>query len=150
MTGWRIGYAGGPDWLINGMSKVMMQSTSNPSSISKWAAVTALDADQSFLKVWRTSFQTRRDYVISRLDKINGLSCATPDGAFYAYVTAKNAMANMQIKDDVELCERLLTDAHIAVVPAQAFQGQDGFRLSYATDMATLESALNRLENFMS
>ncbi|MBC6402082.1 MAG: pyridoxal phosphate-dependent aminotransferase [Hyphomonadaceae bacterium] len=150
MTGWRIGYAGGPEWLVKGMAKVMMQTTSNAGSISQWASVEALDGPQDYLIERRAAFRQRRDFVVERLVALEGLRCETPDGAFYAFIPACEAMKHLGIQSDIQLCDRLLTEAHVSVVPGSAFHGPDAFRLSYAADIEILECAMNRMDAFFS
>ena len=150
MTGWRIGYAGGPEWLVKGMAKVMMQTTSNAGSISQWASVEALDGPQDYLIERRAAFRQRRDFVMERLAALEGLGCETPDGAFYAFIPACEAMKHLGIQSDIQLCDRLLTEAHVSVVPGSAFHGPDAFRLSYAADIEILECAMNRMDAFFS
>lgn len=153
MTGWRIGYAGGPEWLIKAMAKVMSQSTSNPTSVSQWAAVEALNGPHDFIADRNTAFVARRNRVIAELNKAQGLSCLMPAGAFYAYpdcagVIGKTSTAGTKINHDVDFAAALLSEAHVAVVPGAAFHGSPNFRLSYATDMETLEKALARIQEF--
>ena len=154
MTGWRIGYAGGPEPVIRSMAKVMTQTTSNPCSISQWAAEAALNGDQSFLKDRLAAFRERRDFVVSRLSEIPELKCTSPGGAFYVFAEAdkclgKTSAGGQEIQSDVDLCMALLSEAHIAVVPGSAFKAPGHFRLSYATDMPSLETAMNRLRAFI-
>jgi len=147
MTGWRLGYAGGPEWLISAMRKVMGQSTTNPSSISQWAAVTALDGDQEFLIGWAQAFETRRDFVCQALDNM-GLTTIWPDGAFYAFADCRSFMGRGDVLSDVDFAERLLEQGRVAVVPGSAFHAPGYFRLSFAESMARLEEAMNRLQAF--
>ncbi|MDG1288010.1 MAG: pyridoxal phosphate-dependent aminotransferase [Rickettsiales bacterium] len=144
MTGWRIGYAGGPAALIKGMSKIQSQSTSNPCSISQAAAVEALNGDQSFLKEWRTAFARRRDLVVSKLNAIEGIDCLTPEGAFYVFPSCK-ALLGGTLKTATDFSAYLLDEAKVAVVMGEAF-GMDGhFRISYATSDEALEEACTRI-----
>lgn len=144
MTGWRIGYGGGPDWLIKAMSKYMGQTTSNSSSISQWAAIAALDGPQDFLEGWRASYQNRRDTLVTGLNQIKDLSCLTPPGAFYAFVDV-SAVSD----DDTAFTLNLLNETGVATVPGTAFHAPGHIRLSYATSMDKLEVALNRIETFI-
>ena len=150
MTGWRIGYAGGPRELIKAMAVVQSQSTSCPSSISQAAAVDALTGPQDFLKERTASFQRRRDLVVSRLNAIDGLDCRTPEGAFYTFsgcagMLGKTTPAGKRIETDTDFCAYLLDDAHVAVVPGSAFGLSPFFRISYATSEAELREAMERI-----
>ena len=138
MTGWRIGYAGGPKWLIDAMRKVMGQTTSCASSLSQAAGVAALNGPQGFLDGWVDTYRERRDLVVEGLNRLPGVACDAPDGAFYIF-------AKLDTPDDVGWCERVLDDAHVALVPGSAFQSPGHFRLSYATSTVDLERALERL-----
>lgn len=151
MTGWRIGYAGGPDWLIKAMAKVMSQSTSNPCSISQWAAVAALKGPHDFMAERNKAFQARRDVVVAGLNEADGLSCLRPDGAFYAYpdcagVIGRTSKGGTLIQSDLDFAAVLLEEAYVAVVPGTAFHGAPNVRLSYATDMETLNEAMSRIQ----
>jgi len=153
MTGWRIGFAGGPDWLIKAMAKVMSQSTSNPTSISQWAAVAALNGPHDFIKARNKAFAQRRDIIVTLLNQANGLSCAVPDGAFYVYpdcaeLIRKTTKSGVKIKTDTDFSQALLSQAHVAVVPGTAFHGAPNFRISYATTQAQLEEAGARIAEF--
>lgn len=144
MTGWRIGYAGGPAALIKAMSKIQSQSTSNPCSISQAAAVEALNGDQTFLNGWREAFARRRDLVVSKLNAIPGIDCLTPEGAFYVFPSCKSVLGG-QLKTATDFSAYLLEEAKVAVVMGEAF-GMDGhFRISYATSDELLEKACERI-----
>ena len=143
MTGWRIGYAGGPEWLIKAMAKYMGQTTSNPSSISQWASVAALDGPQGFIKDWRADYQSRRDYVMGRIAQIDGLSCDVPPGAFYVFVDCK---AHLKNKTDTQLAIDILQDTGVASVAGSAFHMEGFLRLSYGVAQSELETAFDRLE----
>lgn len=145
MTGWRIGYAGGPSWLISAMRKYMGQTTSNPTSVSQWAAVAALNGDQSFLDDWRSTYAKRRDRVVERLNAMNGVSCLTPPGAFYAF-----ADISLITEDDAAFALRLLEDTGVATVPGSAFYSPGHIRLSYAASLTDLDTAMDRLDGFLS
>ncbi len=150
MTGWRIGYAGGPRDLIKAMAVVQSQATSCPSSISQAASVAALNGPQDFLKERTESFQRRRDLVVSALNAIDGLDCRTPEGAFYTFsgcagMLGKTTPAGKHIETDTDFCAYLLDDAHVAVVPGSAFGLSPFFRISYATSEAELTVALERI-----
>ncbi len=146
MTGWRIGYAAGPEWLVKAMKKVQSQSTSNPTSISQVAAEAALNGDQSCIHEMLVAFKQRHDFVVEELNKIKGVHCLPSQGAFYSFPDMREAIAALDgINDDVALAEYLLNEAGVALVPGSAF-GQPGYmRLSFATSMDNLSEALRRL-----
>ncbi len=151
MTGWRIGYAAGPENIITAMENVQSQSTSNPTSISQVAAEAALNGDQGCITPMVKAFRERHIFVVNELNKIPGLSCIMAGGAFYAFPDARVAIANLHQKGilkeatDLALAEYLLVDAGVAVVPGSAF-GSEGFmRLSFATSMENLSNALMRI-----
>lgn len=146
MTGWRIGYGAGPKWLIDAMRKVISQSTSNPSSISQWAATAALDGTHDFLNDWRAAFEARRDMVFSALNSM-GIICPQPGGAFYVFGNCE-PMLGGRFATDVEFTESLLGEEFVALVPGSAFHAPGHFRLSFASDMETLERAMDRLGRF--
>jgi aspartate aminotransferase len=153
MTGWRIGYAGGPEPLIKLMGKVMSQSTSNPCSISQWAAVEALNGTQDFIKPNQKLFQERRDLVVSMLNQATGIQCPTPEGAFYVYpsvagLIGKTAPTGKVITDDEAFASELLEAEGVAVVHGAAFGLSPHFRISYATSNAILEEACGRIQRF--
>ena len=153
MTGWRIGYAGGPEWLIKAMAKVMSQSTSNACSISQWAGVAALNGPQNFIHERNKEFVKRRDMVVHRLNKIDGIVCKTPDGAFYVYpdcsgLIGKKTPSGVKILNDIDFSKLLLEGSHVAVVPGGAFHSLSNFRISYATTMENLNIAMNRISEF--
>lgn len=154
MTGWRIGYAGGPEWLIKAIRKIMGQTTSNASSISQWAARAALSGPQDFLDEWRQAFQSRRDLVHRRLQEL-GMPSAKPDGAFYVFadcssVLGRTSPAGRPLDTGVDFTESLLDEALIAVVPGSAFHAPGHFRLSFAAARPELQIAMDRLETFIS
>lgn len=147
MTGWRIGYAGGPAELIKGMKKVQSQSTSNPCSIAQDAAQAALEGPQEFLKQMCDVFRQRHDYVFGRLNAIDGVECLPSDGTFYSFPSFQGVIDRMKhISNDVELAQMLLEKAEVALVPGSAFGAEGHLRLSYATSMENLEKSLNRIE----
>jgi aspartate aminotransferase len=153
MTGWRIGYAGGPAPLIGAMRKVMSQSTSNPTSISQWAAVAALTGPQDFIAPNAAKFEQRRDLVVSMLNQAQGISCPTPEGAFYVFpscagVIGKTAPSGDPIANDREFADALLEDQGVSVVFGEAFGLSPFFRISYATSNAKLEDACQRIQRF--
>ena len=144
MTGWRIGYGGGPEWLIAAMRKYMGQTTSNPASVSQWAAVAALNGDQGFLDGWRATYASRRDSVVARLNAMPGVSCLTPPGAFYAF-----ADISSRTDDDASFALRLLEETGVASVPGSAFHAPGHIRLSYAASLTELDAAMNRIDGFL-
>ena len=147
MTGWRIGYAAGPAPLIGAMKKIQSQSTSNPSSISQAASVAALDGDQGVIEPMLKAFRERHDYVVERLNAMQGVSCIAGDGTFYAYPDVSGAMKALDAVDtDTELAEYLIGEANVALVPGTAFGLSGHARISYATSMENLEKAMDRLE----
>jgi aspartate aminotransferase len=146
MTGWRIGYAGGPAELIKGMKKVQSQSTSNPCSIAQYAAQAALEGDQDFLKQMCDVFKQRHDYVYKRLLAMPGVECLASDGTFYSFPSFQGVIDRMTgIKNDIELAQLLLEKAEVALVPGSAFGADGHLRLSFATSMENLEKALDRI-----
>ena len=153
MTGWRIGYCGGPKKIIDSMRKLQGQSTSNPSSISQWAAVEALNGDQSFLKDWLDSFEMRRNKVVEMINSAEGLSCLKPKGAFYIYpscegVIGKKLTSGEEIKNDEDFAMNLLKNKSVGVVHGSAFGLSPYFRISYATSIEKLEEACERIIDF--
>ncbi|HZC17637.1 MAG TPA: pyridoxal phosphate-dependent aminotransferase [Caulobacteraceae bacterium] len=153
MTGWRIGYAAGPEPLITAMRKVMSQTTSNPSSISQWAAVEALNGTQDFIKPNAKLFEERRDLVVSMLNQAQGMHCPTPEGAFYVYpsiagMIGKTAPSGQVIATDEDFAVELLETEGVAVVMGAAFGLSPFFRISYATSNANLEDACQRIQRF--
>lgn len=153
MTGWRIGYGAGPEWLIRAMAKVMGQSTSNPCSVSQWAAVAALSGPHDFIAEWNKAYTARRNYVVKALNAIDGLTCLTPDGAFYVYPDCNDwigqtSASGTLLSTDVDIAEAVLRESHIALVPGTAFHSSPHLRLSYATDMNSLKEACSRLSAF--
>ena len=148
MTGWRIGYAGGPKHLITAMSKLQSQSTSNPSSISQAAALAALEGPEEFLLERNGRFKTRRDMVVKMLNECNGLSCIKPSGAFYVYpscsgIIGKSSKEGKLIENSIDFSSYLLESVGVAVVPGSAFGADPFFRISYATSDSILEEACN-------
>jgi aspartate aminotransferase len=151
MTGWRIGYAAGPLWLIKAMGKLQSQSTSNPCSISQYAAVAALNGDQSFLQERNAAFKGRRDLVVRMLNDAPGLHCPTPEGAFYVYPDAtgligKKTPKGKTIGTDADLIDYFLDDARVAAVNGEAFGLSPAFRVSYATSETILTEACTRIQ----
>ena len=153
MTGWRIGYAAGPEKLIAAMRKVQSQSTSNPCSISQYAAVEALNGTHDFVPVNNKVFQRRRDLVVKMLNEAEGISCPTPDGAFYVYpsiagLIGKTTAKGTKIEDDETFASALLEDTGVAVVFGAAFGLSPNFRVSYATSDEALLEACTRIQTF--
>ncbi len=153
MTGWRIGYAAGPKELIGAMRKIQSQSTSNPSSISQWAAVEALNGPQDFLKTNNEMFVRRRDLVVSMLNDAEGIVCPTPDGAFYVYPSVaecigKTSAKGVKIENDEVFATALLEEKGVAVVFGAAFGLSPNFRVSYATSDEALKEACSRIQDF--
>ena len=153
MTGWRIGYAAGPEALIKAMGKVISQTTSNPCSISQYAAVEALNGTQDFIKPNAKLFQGRRDLVVSMLNQANGLHCPTPEGAFYVYPSCegtlgKTAPSGKVIASDQDFALELIEAEGVSVVFGAAFGLSPFFRISYATSNAVLEDACTRIQRF--
>ena len=155
MTGWRIGYAGGPADLIKAMAKIQSQSTTNPSSISQAAAVEALNGDQSFITERTIAFKSRRDFVVTSLNKVQGISCLNPQGAFYVFPSCKDCIGKKHkdlgnINNDTDFVTKLLEKTGVAVVQGSAFGLEGFFRISYATSMENLEKAVKRISEFCS
>ena len=153
MTGWRIGYAGGPVELINAMAKVQSQSTSNPSSINQAAAVEGLNGPQDFIGAHNEIFKERRDLVVGMLNQASGLECLTPDGAFYVYPSCANCMGKTtpdgkKLESDLDFSTALLAAEGVAVVHGEAFGLSPHFRISYATSTKVLEDACERIQRF--
>jgi aspartate aminotransferase len=153
MTGWRIGYGGGPEPLIKAIATLQSQSTSNPCSISQWAAVEALEGPQELLKDWVASFQERRDLVVAMLNQAKGISCPKPEGAFYVYpscagVIGKTSKGGKMIGNDEDFATALLEEEGVAVVQGAAFGLSPFFRISYATGIKSLEEACRRIQRF--
>ncbi len=151
MTGWRIGYAAGPEDIISAMTKIQSQNTSNPTSISQKAAVEALNGDQGTIDEMVEEFGKRRNYIVDALNKIEGVSCMNPDGAFYAFPDVSSLYGRVcdgkMVTDSASLAEYFLDAANIAVVPGIAFGSDDHIRLSYATSMKNIREGITRIEN---
>ena len=153
MTGWRIGYASGPETLIKAMTKLLSQSTSNPTSISQWASVEALDGTQDFIPERGKVFKERRDLIVSKLNQAEGIECPTPEGAFYVYPSiagcvGKTSASGKRIETDEDFAVALLEEEGVAVVHGAAFGLSPYFRVSYATSTQDLEEAGNRIQRF--
>jgi aspartate aminotransferase len=149
MTGWRIGYAAGPDKLIQKMKIIQSQSTSNPTSISQYAAVAALEGDQSFIEKMVALFKKRHDFVLDSVLKIEDIECLPGQGTFYLFPCMEKVMERLDIKTDVELSEILIEKAGVALVPGSAFGAQGYIRISFATSMETLKEAMQRIRNVL-
>jgi aspartate aminotransferase len=153
MTGWRIGYAAGPVHLIKAMDMIQGQQTSGACTIAQWASVEALNGPQDFVRKNKAIFQNRRDLVVSMLNQANGISCPSPEGAFYVYpsvakLIGKKAPSGKVIDNDETFCSELLDAEGVAVVFGQAFGLGPNFRISYATSEALLEEACTRIQRF--
>ncbi len=153
MTGWRLGYAAGPEALIKAMCKLQSQSTSNPSSITQWAAVEALNGPQGFIAENNKKFLERRDLVVSMLNQTKGLHCPKPEGAFYVYPSCGDAIGKSTpkgtaIKTDDDFVTALLEEEGVAVVQGAAFAGSPAFRISYAASTESLKEACTRIQRF--
>ncbi|SHL13705.1 aspartate aminotransferase [Roseovarius pacificus] len=153
MTGWRIGYAAGPEVLIGGMRKIQSQSTSNPCTISQWAAIEALNGPQEFIATNNAVFVRRRDLVVEMLNAIEGVDCPVPEGAFYVYpsiagLIGKTSKGGTTITDDEAFATALLEETGVAVVFGAAFGLSPAFRVSYATSDEALKEACGRIQTF--
>jgi aspartate aminotransferase len=149
MTGWRIGFALAPAPLITAMMKLQSHTTSNPTSIAQKAAIEALRGPQESVGTMLSEYRRRRDFVVTRLREIPGVSIETPKGAFYAYPNISVAYRSGRVKNSLDFSAALLDQAHVAVVPGEAFGTNDHVRISYATSMTELERGLDRLDNFI-
>jgi len=147
MTGWRIGYCGGPKQLIQQMKKVQSQSTSNPASVSQAAATAALTGEQGCVSRMVAQFRERHDFVVAALNDLPGVECLAGDGTFYAFPRIAEAIRAYGADDDTDFCSRLLEDTGVALVPGSAFGTAGYMRLSFATSMENLQNALARLKN---
>jgi len=149
MTGWRIGFTLAPAPLIGAMTKLQSHSTSNPTSFAQKGAVEALRGPQDSVPAMLAEYRKRRDFVVGRLREIPGVSIVVPKGAFYAYPNISVAYGGGKVKNSLEFAEKLLAEAHVAVVPGEAFGTSDHIRISYATSMHELERGLDRLHRFI-
>jgi aspartate aminotransferase len=150
MTGWRIGYAAGPEPIIRAMIDLDSHSTSNPTSIAQYAAIAALSGTHEPVQEMIKAFRERRDYVMDRLEKIPGISCVRPNGAFYAFINIEKLLQENggKYENSNELAKAILEEELVAVVPGSAFGSDRHIRISYATSLQQLERALDRLEKF--
>jgi aspartate aminotransferase len=149
MTGWRLGYCGGPKEIINAMSTIQGQSTSNASSISQKAAIAALNGDQECVAKMNEAFKARHDFIVAGLNSLPGVSCVPAAGTFYAFADVSKAMAANGCRDDNEFAELLLSEGGVAVVPGSGFGAPGHMRLSFACSMQTLEKALERMRTVL-
>jgi aspartate aminotransferase len=149
MTGWRIGYAGGPERLVSAMKTVQSQSTSNPCSVSQAAAQAALEGDQAPVAEMCAAYRLRHDYIVAALNAIPGVRCRPGEGAFYAFPRVQEAIERLGLADDTALAEKLITEADVACVPGAAFGAPGYLRLSFACSRETLEEAVNRLNRVL-
>jgi aspartate aminotransferase len=149
MTGWRIGFALAPAPIITAMTKLQSHSTSNPTSIAQKGALEAMRGSQESIPVMLAEYRRRRDFVIDRLRQIEGVSIVMPKGAFYAYPNVSIAYKSGKVKDSLDFSAQLLSKAHVAVVPGEAFGTAEHIRISYATSMEELERGLDRLHKFI-
>ncbi|WP_020394546.1 pyridoxal phosphate-dependent aminotransferase [Thiolinea disciformis] len=145
MTGWRIGYCAGPKVLADAMRIVQSQSTSNPTSISQYASIAALNGDQSFIKTMCEAFEKRHHFVHTSLNKVDGINCLPADGTFYSFPNVEGMIKRLKLADDTALASHLLDKAGVAVVPGSAFGLEGYMRLSFATSMDNLEKCLDRI-----
>ncbi|RZQ56608.1 aspartate aminotransferase [Pseudidiomarina tainanensis] len=148
MTGWRIGYAAGPKPLIAAMKKIQSQSTSNPASISQWAALAALEGDQSCITDMVKAFKQRHDYLVDALNEVPGMKCIAGDGTFYTFANIDELIRLKGAESDVELCEMMLNEAKVALVPGTAFGAPGHCRFSFACSLDTLKEAVKRIKAF--
>jgi aspartate aminotransferase len=149
MTGWRIGYCGGPKEIVNAMATIQGQSTSNASSIAQKAATVALASDQACVARMNEAFKARHDFIVKGLNSLPGVSCLPGAGTFYAFADVSKAMAALGCREDGELAERLLNEGGVAVVPGSGFGAPGHIRLSFACSMQTLESAIERMRGVL-
>ena len=145
MTGWRIGYAAGPAALVKAMADVQSQCTSNPSSISQYAAMAALKGDQSFIRTMVDAFEQRHEFVCSSLNKIEGVDCLAAAGTFYSFPNVEGMIQRLGLADDTALSSYLLDKVGVAMVPGSAFGAPGYIRMSFATSMSNLEKAIERI-----
>jgi len=155
MTGWRIGYAAGPEEIISGMSKIQGHSTSNPNSIAQKASVEALLGRQDTIAEMRKAFDERRKYMVERLNQMEGISCLNPSGAFYAFPRVSDVLKRgieyqgKKIENSLDLSDFILKEAEVALIPGSAFEAEGYLRLSYATSMEDIQEGLNRIEQIL-
>ena len=150
MTGWRIGYAAGPTDLINAMKTIQSQSTSNPCSVSQAAALEALNGDQECVSEMVAAYKERHNFVVDAFNGIEGFECRPGEGTFYAFPRVTGAQDRLKLESDIELVERLITEANVACVPGTAFGAPGYLRISFATSMELLEDAMQRIKRSVS
>ena len=154
MTGWRIGYTAASKEIVGAMSRIQSHSTSNPAQASQWASIEALSGSQAPVDTMCVAFSERRQYMIQRLNSIEGISCVEPDGAFYAFpnisATFGKSSQSGKITNAVEFCQNLLQEQLVACVPGSGFGAEGYVRLSYATSMDAITKAIDRIEAFIS
>ena len=149
MTGWRIGYCGGPKEVVNAMTTIQGQSTSNPASMSQKAAIAAITGDQACVATMNKAFKERHDYIVGALNTLPGVSCRPASGAFYAFADVRGAMQNLGLRDDNAFAEHLINKVGVAVVPGSGFGAPGHMRLSFACSMQTLEKAVERMRSVL-
>jgi aspartate aminotransferase len=146
MTGWRIGYAGGPASLIKAMTTIQSQSTSNACSVSQVAAIAALDGDQAVVAEMTAAYKGRHDYLVNALNEIPGFECRPGEGTFYAFPRVTGVLQRLELGSDVELAEYLISEADVALVPGSAFGAPGYLRLSFACSLEVLQEAVRRIK----
>ncbi|MDY0135533.1 MAG: pyridoxal phosphate-dependent aminotransferase [Thiomicrospira sp.] len=149
MTGWRIGYAAGPKAIIDAMKTVQSQSTSNPCSISQRASVAALNGDQACIQTMLSAFKSRHEFVVERVNQIPGFKCLPADGAFYMFINVEQAMLTKGFHSDADFATAILEQVDVATVPGSGFGAEGHLRISFATSLNNLQTALDRIDNFM-
>ncbi len=150
MTGWRIGFTGANKNIISSINKIQSQSTSNPTSIAQYASLEAITGDQSSVEIMKKAFKKRRDLAVESLNKIPGLKCLKPDGAFYLFPDISEFIKNSEYKDSVDFCKNLLEKEKVAVVPGSAFGVENTFRMSFALSDENILKGIERIKNFIS
>jgi len=149
MTGWRIGYAAAPREIIGAMAKIQTQTTSGTSTFAQYALAAALDSDQSIVDQFREEFERRAVHIHRRLSAIDGVKCSEPQGAFYIFPDVSGTFGRVGVSNSIEFASKLLEEAHVAVVPGEAFGMDSGIRLSFATSMEQIDTGLDRMEQFL-
>jgi len=155
MTGWRVGYAAGPEEIISGMSKIQGHSTSNANSIAQKASVEALNGRQDTIEEMRKAFDERRKYMVERLNKMEGVSCLDPSGAFYVFPNISDILKReieyqgKKVENSLDLSDFILKEAEVVLIPEYAFEAEGYLRLSYATSMEDIKEGLDRIENIL-
>ena len=149
MTGWRIGFTGANREIINAIAKIQSQSTSNPTSISQYAALEAITGDQSCVEKMRKTFMERRKITVEKINQIEGIKCLNPDGTFYLFPEISEILINSNIKNSVEFCKKLLEDEKVAIVPGSAFGYENAFRMSFAISEDSILKGIERIEKFV-